>query len=146
MEHLETQDRKFKVGHYLLGILISFIVASAIFGISILVQTWTGRKFPDDTLLILSNAAFIGGVLVACFYILVVLSSNGAYDLLTYSIKLVWYNTFNRNVRKTKLAASYADYKEEKRGKKKVDTSFIIVGATPYIIAGILLAIPFLQK
>lgn len=139
----EPKDRKEEIRSWLIGLLISFIVTTCIAGLSVLFQVVSGIKFEEDGLRIMCNATFAAGILVACFYVLVILSNNGAYDLLTYSIKLVWYNTFYKNVRNSKLSASYAEYREEKRGKKHSRTSFMIVGALPYIIAGIILSIPF---
>lgn len=144
MNQLEAPNKKDKIRSYLIGILVSFIITTVIAGLAILFQLAEGIKFEDQALRIMCNATFFSGIIMACVYVLVVLSNNGAYDLFAYSIKLVWYNTFHKNVRHSKLAASYAEYREQKRGKERTNTSFMIVGATPYIIAGILLAIPFM--
>lgn len=121
--------------------LVVFLITTLISGLVLLIETLIGYKFNKEAFLMITNATFIGGLVVTCFYVLSVLSNEGAYDLLTYSVKLFWYNTFNRNVRKTKLAASYADYREEKRGKVKNSTLFLLIGALPYLLAGIILGI-----
>ena len=143
MKAQEPLEKREQIRSWLIGLLITFIVTTVIAGLALLFQILYGLTFQEDALRIMCNCTFFAGVIVAAFYVLVVLSNNGAYDLLTYSIKLVWYNTFHKNVRKSKLAASYPDYREEKRGKKKTNVSFMIVGALPYIIAGIILAIPY---
>ena len=77
-------------------------------------------------------------------YGLVKLSEGGAFDLLAYSIKLVWYNTFRKEVRKTRLAPTFYDYRVERR-KKKIDgqVSYIFFPGLVFLIVGLILLIPF---
>ena len=82
-----------------------------------------------------------------CSYFIVLLADAGTFDMLSYAVKLFWYNTFNKEVRKTKLAPTFADYREEKRGKKRTNSvSFLLIPGILVLAIGLLLLIPFYQN
>ena len=141
-EEVQTQQ-KTKRG-YLIGLAISFIVASVIFGLVLVIEffglKWTMK---NDGYLIMINASTISGIMMLLFWVLVLLTNEGAFDLITYSVKLVWYTTFHKSLRKVKLAKNYAEYREEKRSQGKSHTSFIALGGAPYLLAGLILLIPY---
>lgn len=142
-----TSDKREKIIHFLIGLAIStgvtLVLVAGLIGLMVLV----GHKFPEDGLLIWINALTVGGVIMISVYFLVLLADAGTFDMLAYAIKLFWYNTFNKEVRKTKLAPTFADYREEKRGKKRTNTvSYLLIPGVLVLVIGLLLLIPFYQK
>ena len=110
---------------YLIGLAISFGVCSFLFGLILIIEFFgLNMNMKDDGYLIMIDASTIS-------------------DLISYSIKLVWYTTFHKSLRNVKLARTYADYRLEKRSKGKTNTSFIALGGAPYLIAGLILLIPY---
>ncbi len=86
----------------------------------------------------LCDAFFIPSIIGVLFYLLNLVSKEGAFDAIAYSVKLVFYTTFYSNIRKTKLPSSYREYRELKRGKKRTSPSFLLAGSLPYLICSIL--------
>ena len=147
MNEVVGNEKKKNIKGYIVGLIVCTIITMIIVGISIGVQILAGRDYQSNALLIWINALSIGGALMMMFYLLVKFSDEGAYDLLSYSIKLVWYNTFRREIRKTHLAPNFHTYREEKR-KKKRDTSvsYIFFPGLLFLIIGLILLIPFYQN
>lgn len=138
----------FKTKRFWIGFLVTFgvtmLVAGTIFGLSVL-NTLGQNKDPwDETVYVtLIDAFSIAGVLGMLFYFLSLLSTAGAFDILGYSMKLVWYNTFHRNVRDTALPKTYAEYKQIKRGKKPNSLIFMLFGSLPALVIGFIFMIPY---
>lgn len=143
-----TEPRK-KIKGYLLSWIIAFVITGAIFGIIILIQTG-GKGYTWDTkpstYLILINAFTISAVIMILMWLLVIVSNNGVFDMIGYSVKLVWTVTFHRNVRDTKLPRTFAEYREIKRGKPRVNSSYLLLAAAPYLLTGLILMIPYYTK
>jgi hypothetical protein len=129
---------------YLIGLAISFGVCSLLFGLILIIEFFgLNMNMKDDGYLIMIDASTISGLMMLLFWLLVIITNEGAFDLISYSIKLVWYTTFHKSLRNVKLARTYADYRLEKRSKGKTNTSFIALGGAPYLIAGLILLIPY---
>lgn len=142
-----TSERNEKLKHFLIGLAISTGVTIVLVGALIGLMVLVGHKFPQDGLLIWINALTIGGAVMIFAYFLVLLADAGTFDMLSYAVKLFWYNTFNKEVRKTKLAPTFADYREEKRGKKRTNSvSFLLIPGILVLVIGLLLLIPFYQN
>ena len=140
----EVQNKQGTKKGYLIGLAISFGVASMIFGLVLIIEFF-GLQWSMDTdgYLIMINATTISGIMMLLFWVLVLITNEGAFDLITYSVKLVWYTTFHKSLRNVKLARNYAEYRAEKRSKGKTNTSFIALGGAPYLLAGLILLIPY---
>ena len=144
MEDSVVTNKKEKRRRYLIGLLISLIITALLTGLFLLIQFWSGRKITSEGLLMWINALTASGSIMILFYLLILLSDGGVFDILAYSIKLFWVNTFHRNVRATKLPPTYREYRELKRKNRRKNTlSFILLGGVPYLIVGLLLLIPF---
>ena len=142
-----TSERNEKLKHFLIGLAISTGVTIVLVGALIGLMVLVGHKFPQDGLLIWINALTIGGAVMIFAYFLVLIADAGTFDMLSYAMKLFWYNTFNKEVKKTKLAPTFADYREEKRGKKRTNTvSFLLIPGIIVLVIGLLLLIPFYQN
>ena len=146
MEEVVTNNKKINRRHYIIGLAISLVITALLAGLFLLIQYWSGRRLNTQGLLMWINALTTSGGIMILFYFLILLSDGGAFDILAYSIKLFWVNTFHRNVRATKLPATYREYRELKRKKRRKESlSFILVGGLPYLIVGLFLLIPFYQ-
>ena len=142
-----TSEKRDNLKSYLIGLAISTLVTIFITGLVILIEWLSGLKFPQDGLLIWINALTIAGVIMISAFFLVLLADAGTFDMLSYAVKLFWYNTYNKEVRKTKLAPTFADYREEKRGKKRTTSvSFLLYPGILVLVIGLLLLIPFYQN
>lgn len=142
-----TSERNEKLKHFLIGLAISTGVTIVLTGGLIGLLVLMGLKFPQDGLLIWIDALTVAGVIMISAYFLVLIADAGTFDMISYAVKLFWYNTFNKEVRKTKLAPTFADYREEKRGKKRTNTvSFLLIPGIIVLVIGLLLLIPFYQN
>ena len=126
---------------YWLSVLICFIITGLICGSIFLVLYFGTMNVTIWETWI--NALTLSGTFMVLFYLLTLLTRQGVFDALTYGIKLAWLNIFQKNLRKTKLARTYADYREEKRRGGKRNMSFMVLGAAPYLLAGLILLIPY---
>ena len=141
MEENQVEKKSYK--GFIIGSIISFVITGLIMGIVLLIG-YTSRGEHTKELVIWVDGLTLSGFIMVLFYLLNLLTREGAFDILAYSIKLVWFNTFYRNVRETKLPKSYREYRELKAAQAKDSNLFLIVGASPYIIAGIILYIIYL--
>lgn len=136
----EYEDMLSNKRGYWLSVLISFLITGAICGSIFLIQ-YFGTDFEIWEIWI--NALTLSGGLMILFYLLTLLTNQGVFDALTYGIKLAWTNLFHKNLRKTKLARTYAEYREEKNRGNKRNMSFMVIGGAPYLLVGLILLIPY---
>jgi len=138
-----THEKK----RFLIGTIITFAVSILVAFLIYLLKSFydVGDKldFNAHALRNVIDGLSISGLFGVLIYAIVRLSQAGAFDILAYSFKLVWYNTFRRNVRQTALPSSYAEYKELKHGDKEESVLFILIGSLPCLIVGIGLLIPY---
>ena len=131
----------------LIGTLITFaaslIVAALIYVLFSLIDLGNGNTFTQNTMNNVANGLSLSGLFGVLIFLLGWLSGEGAFDIIAYSFKLAFYNTFRRNVRKTALPASYAEYKELKHGEKKESILFLFIGSLPCLIVGTTLAFAY---
>ena len=141
----EREDKLHKVRNFIISSLVCFLITGVICGIIIAIEYWgLNRRFTGDmSYVIWIDALTLSGGFMGAFYLLSLLTNQGVFDALVYSCKLVWVNTFHRNVRETKLAKTFADYREEKNRSRKTNLAFMVVGAAPYLLTGLILMIPY---
>lgn len=129
----------------LIGTIITFasvtLTAAIIYVLKSLFDMANGSQFTTNTFLNIIDGLSIAGILGVLIFVLTWLSGAGAFDIIAYSLKLAFYNTFRRNVRQTALPNSYAEYKELKHGKKSDSYLFLLLGSLPCLTVGIVLAI-----
>lgn len=129
---------------YFIGGGVTLLINAGITALIILQEIYgLGRSFTDEKFLILVDGFSISGVLMCLFYLLVFISDEGAFDIISYSVQLVFHMTFHRNIRETKLPKSYAEYREMKRAKPRLNLSFILFSGLIFLIIGLILLIPY---
>ncbi|MCQ2815465.1 MAG: DUF3899 domain-containing protein [Bacilli bacterium] len=138
---------KFNKKIFIIGSLVTLVTTIVIAGLIFLFTHIGNRGNPNYTEIeIWVNAIdslMISGFIGIVVYLFSILSNKGAFDIFSYSIKLVWYNTFHRSVRETALPKNYAEYKQIKSGKPVSSNIFLLVGSLPTFIAGAILMIPY---
>lgn len=138
LKNINKKDKEFNPYNkgYYIGLIITFIILGLLslcvyfYEIYVLNVTNINKNLTDSF--------FIPSIISILFYLLSVVTKNGAFDIIAYSIKLVFYSVFYSNIRKSKLPASYKEYKEIKRGSKRTSTSFLFFSAIPYLSISII--------
>lgn len=144
------EKRLFDKGFFT-GLISSFIVGLIIGLIVFLIEyfgQYKGNVVYDSVSYysMLTNIFSIPGVILILLYLIMFVSKEGAFDAIAYSFKLVFYNTFRKDLRQTKLPATYGDYRLLKSSKPRSSSLFLLFSAIPYIIAGIILLILYYIK
>ena len=125
---------------FIIGFIISLIICAFIAGLIIIQELYgLNRNFNDNLNIILCDAFSISGLLLCLFYIFCYVSDEGAFDILAYSIHLVW--GIHRNVRETKLPKTYAEYRQLKREKPRLNLKFILLSGSLFLLVGIVFLI-----
>ncbi len=142
MPEIKEYKNKINLVYYFSGLGISMLSYSLL-----CLVIFSIEYFSYDYFLYLSlvDAFTITGCIGILFYLLTLVAEAGAFDMLVYAVKLVFYTTFFRNLRDTKLPKNYAEYKELKRGKKKLSVSFMLIAALIFFVIGLFLLIPYYQ-
>ena len=139
-----NSDKKRLIIGSIITFAVSVLVALGIYLLKSFYDLGAKQSFNEHTLLNVIDGLTISGIFGVLIYCIVRLSQAGAFDILAYSMKLVWYNTFRRNVRQTALPSSYAEYKELKHGDKdEKSILFLLIGSLPCLITGLVLLIPY---
>ena len=127
---------------YIIGFLICILICAFITSLVILQEVYgQNRDFSKVYLTILTDGFTISGGLMCLFYLLVFVSDEGAFDIIAYSVKLVWNVTFHKNVRETNLPRTYAEYRELKRSKPRTNLRFMLFSGLIFFIIGLIFMI-----
>ena len=127
---------------FIIGSIVTFVVTGVIMGLVLLISfTQVSELTRQAAFVGWIDALSISAVLMILFYLLNLLSREGAFDMLAYSIKLVWYNTFYRSIKETKLPSTFREYRELKRAKRKDGLLFLLIGPLPYLVAAVIVMI-----
>ncbi len=145
MEETRSKERNYK--GFIIGSIVSFVITGVIMGLVILISFTANKELSREVIYVgWIDALTISSVIMLLFYLLNILTREGAFDILAYSFKLVWFNTFYRSIKETKLPRTYREYREQRRGMKKDSFLFLLVGAAPYLLAGIVLMIIYYSQ
>lgn len=132
-------NKSFAVG-LIISSILAILIAISIYSYQI---NTLGMTEESDRFNVLSDSFSIPGLLFILSYGLVMVSNAGAFDMFNYAIGLSWTNVFHKNIRESKFANSYAEYKEMKRAKEKRNTSYIFYVGTLFLLIGVLFLILF---
>lgn len=126
---------------YWIAFAISFAVSLALAVGSFFLIKAGFDDFEAKKWVILADTFTLPGVLYLLVFLLVKVSDYGAFDAIVYSVRLVLGMVFHDNIRKTKLPATYGEYRLIKRGKPRTNATFLLLAAAPYIILMIVFVI-----
>lgn len=139
----QNQNQQIKNKHYIfdkgfvVGLIISFIIACLISTGVFLYEyynLYSGELTTYKLYMALSDSFMFPWVMFALLYLLMWASKEGAFDAIVYSSKLFFYTIFYKNIRDSKLPASYREYRELKRSKPRSSTLFLLFAAIPFFI------------
>ena len=115
----------------LLGLLIAFLIA---YFKGVFMQTEA-----KEVMRILSDAAFVPGVIIEGVGLLVLVSAGGVFDMLAYGVRSLFV-VFLRNPANRKYK-DYYEYRQAQKGKKRSFAYLAIVGGVFILIAIIFLVL-----
>ena len=121
----DKSNKKITKG-FIIGLIICLVINGLMAFLVSLIRISSLTTEQIDYLLVLTDGFTVSGGLMCLFYLLVFVSDEGAFDMLSYSIQLVWNVTFHKNVRETKLPKTYAEYRAMKRSKPRLNLKFIL--------------------
>ncbi|MCQ2776270.1 MAG: DUF3899 domain-containing protein [Bacilli bacterium] len=135
---------------FIIGLIITFIVslllAAALFGVGVLVTQAEGHEWDANLLVNFVDAFSLSGLLGILIYLMAWVASKGAFDMIAYSVKLFWYNTFHKSTKDTNLPGTYQEYVELKHGQEKESNLYLLLGSLPTLLIGLILFIIYLVK
>ena len=143
IEQLKKEKKGLDKGFFI-GLVICFII-NCLISLMVLLYELYSLKSPwnSEKWTILSDTFSVSGGFMILIYLLVWASGAGAFDAIVYASKLAFFTTFYKNVRETKLPKTYADYREIKRGKEKMNVNFMLISGGLFLIIGLILLIPY---
>lgn len=121
----------------LVKVIVSIILTAMVgFLFAITMYYLSKNALGNDHMHALSDGFFIPGILLVCFWGLLMVSQEGSFDILAYSIKKVIQVTFKGY---SDLPRSYTDYKAMKHDKENhLFINLLVVGAVFVIVSGII--------
>ena len=122
-------------------LLISFGVCAVITIAVLLIKGVFSAETTKDTVMILSDAFFLGGTMLLVVAGLVWASDNGVSDGIGYSFSKL-FNLRKKDYEEHK--ESYSEYKERKHGKKSSVIEFLISGAG-FVVISVIFFVIYLQ-
>lgn len=134
----DKSNKKITKG-FIIGLIICLVINGLMAFLVSLIRISSLTTEQIDYLLVLTDGFTVSGGLMCLFYLLVFVSDEGAFDMLSYSIQLVWNVTFHKNVRETKLPKTYAEYRAMKRSKPRLNLRFILYSGLLYLIIGLII-------
>ncbi len=128
--------------------LITFALAIALFFIIASILGLFSATSYDQIIMIICDSLFIPGVALASFGLIVVISNEGIFDIITYGFKnLVLFLPIRLGKEKRERYYDYAERKKRMRKEHKRNVWFLfIVGVIFIALAGLCFLIDFIVK
>lgn len=132
------QDRSFWI-----TLLVTTLVLIATGALIVSIEYFSQKDHPDDrfVLHLLTDAFGVSGILGVGIFCLTWAASAGAFDMLVYGVKLVFYTTFMPRERSEKLPKTFYDYKVLKDREKRKPVYGILFPSILFLIVGLILLI-----
>lgn len=127
----------------LITALITLTVTAILVGLLVFISIKDQLKAKPELLIaqVLTDAFSISGVLGICFFGLAFVSSKGAFDLLSYSVKLIFLNAFRPKYRKDSFPKTFYDYKVKKDSLDRRAPLMMLFIALAYLAIGIIMLV-----
>lgn len=131
-----------------ISFIISLLVACALSAAIGLIEYYSQKAsgLIIDMLAIYTDAVALSGLLMALFFLLQYLSTKGLFDILAYSLKVVFYTIFRPNYRQNGFPATFYDYKVLKDGENRKPILAILFVSLIFICAGLILCLVYKTK
>ncbi len=131
-----------------ISLVISFLIAAAL-SVTIGLIEYYSQKASGLTIVMLAiytDAIALSGLLMALFFLLQYLSTKGAFDILAYSLKIVFYTIFRPSYRQHGFPATFYDYKVLKDSENRKPILAILFVSLIFICAGLILYLVYKTK
>lgn len=140
----KDQKKKFNKFFYI-GLGVSFILASLCsVGIFYYMQNILGFKIENSLYHILSDTFLVPAVMLLLFYFLMLVSKEGAFDAISYGVKLTFFRIFYKNIRETKIPSTYVEYRELKRGKERASYLYLAITGSLFLLLAIIMFVVYI--
>lgn len=142
---IETEEEKLDKTKHLISLIVSVVILSAIVVGVALISVYV-REIPfsgSGVWRVLSDSFAVAGLLGICFYLLVLASDAGTFDILVYGVKKTFLLHIFKNY-KGMVPATFAEYVAEKRGRDSHKTYTVLLCYASLLLAlGIIFLILF---
>lgn len=125
---------------YVIAVLVGCLLATGIFLIEVYAL---GRSLSEEVYLILLDAFGVSGAILSLAYLFALLHGAGAFDLFSYSGRLFFYTVFHPASKERPYPKSYADFREEKKEKKRAKPNYLLYTALAFLVISLVLYIPY---
>lgn len=142
-----TEEEKRRRKAYWIGFAIAAVISIGLaIGTLFLVQSSLQLDWEKDRWRILADTFTIPGVMYLMVFLLVKVSDFGAFDAIVYSVRLVVTMIFRSNVRKSRLPATYRDYRLARMEKPRTSATFLLLIAAFHLAIAIIFIILYVAK
>ena len=118
---------------------VAFVICAAICILVALLDVYVKElSFSVETARILGDGFFVSGVLGVLFWLLILVSQLGAFDMMVYGCRKLFNYLFKKNPEDSTLPHTYYDYVMIKRGKKPKRFYFFLIVAAVYLAIGMI--------
>jgi len=117
--------------------LIAFIISLGIGGLGFYLS-YINNVGERSLVKNLTDGFTLPSITFISIYLIVLLSSKGVFDILGYSLKVVIYNTFRKNVKETSLEKSYEEYRLNKQERQTTSPIYLLVIGGVHLIGMII--------
>ena len=132
---------------HIISAIVAFVTCSLICVGVILIDVFVKElNFKDNGLTIFGDGFFVAGVLCVLFWLLVVVSQAGAFDMLVYGCRKFFIYIFRKHPEDSNLPATYYDYVMLKHKNKPKRFYWSLVVSLVYLTIGIILSLITLSE
>ncbi len=146
---ISEEEKKKRIKAFWISFAITFVVSVLIAVAAYFLSKgrFDSSEYEAKKYVIWTDTVSIPMVMLFLVWCLMKLTSYGAFDAISYSVQLAFLTIFHPNIRKSKLPATYREYREAKRGKKRYSIAYLLYACIPYLIATIvMLSLYFASK
>ncbi|MEG0528920.1 MAG: DUF3899 domain-containing protein [Bacilli bacterium] len=142
-KEIESKDKKEKKKifnkWFYIGFVVTFILAiSVVVGCFFYFQGVLGLTIEKSLYRMLCDSFAFPAVILLLVYALMAVSKEGAFDALSYGIQLAFFTIFYNDLRKTKIPATYTEYREIKMGKERSSFLYLLIVGLIFLFIAII--------
>lgn len=99
-----------------------------------------GVNFQEKPMIVLADAFFVSGILGVLFWLLLLVSQIGAFDMIVYGVRKFLVIIFRKHPEDSTLPETYYDYEMIKRGQKHNRFYAFLIVSCLFFIVGVILS------
>jgi hypothetical protein len=136
--NVEENDPQKKKKRFWIETLVSFLLLGVIFAVVFVIDYFPAALYVIYPLRCYGDSFAIPGILGYCFFLLLFVSRNGAFDMIIYGTKKFWIYLFRIHPERAKIAPTYYDYQQEKHRVKSPYPFGLLTAASVYFVIGLI--------